>query len=131
MQAFETNSATWNYIISEYQSIVDQYHWPFKPMLELAQKLSASAPDQLFPGMSHEHLGFSIVRDYPQMIHLPQVWISYLPQSNLFEITFREFLGGPQTKTSCQPDKASEVVEAVLTELLARRHEPAAPKQKQ
>ena len=123
MPTADTNSVAWDSIIGEYQSLVDKYHWPFQPMLELAQEISRSAPASLYPMMSHEHLGFSLVPDYPQCVRLPQVWISYLPQSELFEVMFRESLHGRQKKTFCQPQEARQVVEVAFTELLVRQSE--------
>ena len=123
MPTADTNSATWDYIVSKYQALVDKYHWPFQPMLELAQEISRSAPASFYPIMSHEHLGFPLVLDYPQCVRLPQVWISYLPQSELFEVMFRESLHGRQKKTFCQPQEARQAVEAAFTELLVRQSE--------
>ncbi len=124
MPATDTKSATWDYIISEYQAIVYQYHWPFKPMLKLAQELAISAPAALYPGMSHEHLGFSLVPDYPQCVQVPQVWISYQAQSDTFEVMFREALRGPQSKVICQTHEVKSVAEKALAILLERKPEP-------
>ena len=124
MPATDTNSAAWDYIISEYQALVDQYHWPFEPMLELAQELAVSTPSQLYPGMSHEHLGFSLVPDYPQCVQMPEVWISYQSQSKLFEVMFRESLRGPQSKVICQPHEVKLAAEKALAILLERKPEP-------
>ena len=96
MPPTDTNSAEWACIISEYQALIDKYQLPFQPMLKLAQELAVSAPASLYPGMSHEHLGFSLVPDYPQCVQMPQVWISYQSQSGTFEVMFREFLRGPE-----------------------------------
>ncbi len=125
MPVANATSTTWDYIISEYQALVDKYHWPFKPMLELAQELAVSAPSQLYPGMSHEHLGFSVVPDYPEMVRMPQVWISYQPQRGVFAVMFRECLIGPQTEVICQPHEVKSAAEKALAILLERKLEPS------
>lgn len=114
------NRADWDRIITLYQELIHEHHWPFEPMLDLAQELSRSAPAQaLCPSTSHEHLGFSLVRDYPQRVRLPQVWVHYQSRSHSFEITFRQTLGGPQEKIVCEPHEAAVVTERVLLSLLA------------
>ena len=116
------NVDDWAEVIGFYQETVHRYGWPFEPMLGLVQDLSQTIQGQaLYPSTSHEHLGFSLVREYPQRVRMPQVWVSFLSRSGEFVVLWREHMGGPQEKIICQPDQVRPVVGSALTNLLARK----------
>lgn len=74
MEALEpiANAGDWDSLIDLYRHLIEVHHWPFGPMLDFVLTVSQSPlANAFYPSSSHEHFGFSLVRDYPQRVQPP------------------------------------------------------------
>ena len=80
----------WEEVPAFYRDLIERHGWKQQPMLELAQRLADQSIAQgLFPSTSHEALGLSRFEFYEERLSAPVVYIRYVAEPKVFEITFQ------------------------------------------